>query len=96
MQAKKSLKELRKGDIVHMGIPFEENTTDYYNGYRPQEIRGSLYTDKDGRAAKARYIVVIGHDENNIMYLPLTSRRSGFDEKHQYELEDNSMTYKKG
>lgn len=76
MSQKKSLKEVRKGDILYMGIPYEENTKDYYNGYRPQEIRGGLYTDKDGRAAKARYVVVIGRGDNDIIYLPLTSELS--------------------
>lgn len=36
----KTWKEMKKGDIVYMDIPFEENTKDYYNGYDPQEIRG--------------------------------------------------------
>lgn len=92
---KKTLEELRKGDIIHMRIPFEENTTDYYNGYSPQEIRGGLYVDRNGQTSKARYVVVIGHESNSIQYLPLTSRHSRFDSLHQYELEDNSMTYKK-
>lgn len=87
--------KLVKGDIVYMGIPFEENTPDYYNGHDPKEIRGHLYENNDGKTAKARYIVVIGRDDNNIIYLPLTSRRAGFDEQHQYELQDNSMTHKK-
>ena len=88
MQQTKTLKELHKGDIIHMRIPFEENTTDYYNGYRPQEIRGGLYTDKNGQTAKSRYVIVIGHEENSIQYLPLTSRPFGFDKLHHYELED--------
>ena len=35
----RKLQELRKGDIVFLDIPFEENTRDYYNGYTPEEIR---------------------------------------------------------
>ncbi len=93
---KKKLRDLRKGDIVYMGIPFEENTPDYYNGYNPKEIRGGhLYRNKEGLTGKSRCIVVIGRDENNVMYLPLTSRHHGFDSRHQYRLKDNSMTYKK-
>lgn len=91
----KKLEELRKGDIVFMRIPFEENTRDYYNGYDPKEIRGTTYKNREGLTSKARYAIVIGRDERNILYLPLTSRRAGFDEKHQYVLQDNSMTYRK-
>lgn len=87
--------ELRKGDIIRMRIPFEENTSDYYNGYRPKEVRGSLYRDRFGDTSKPRFVVVIGRENNNIIYLPLTSRHSGFDSQHQYVLEDNSMTWKK-
>lgn len=93
--SRKTIRELRKGDIIHMNIPFEENTTDYYNGYSPEEIRGGLYTDKNGQTGKVRYAIIIGHDHNSIQYLPLTSRHSRFDALHQYELKDNSMTYKK-
>lgn len=42
MRKKKSLKELKKGDILYMRIPFEENTPDYYNGYRPEKNTGRL------------------------------------------------------
>lgn len=91
----KRLENLKKGDIINMRIPFEENTNDYYNGYRPKEIRGRLYKDRNGDTSKPRMVIVIGHDDRNVMYLPLTSRHSGFDSKHQYMLQDNSMTYKK-
>lgn len=91
----RKLKDLRKGDLIYMRIPFEENTRDYYNGYDPKEIRGHMYKDRNGDTSKPRYVVVIGHDDKNIQYLPMTSRRSGFDEKHQYILEDNSMTHRK-
>lgn len=88
-------KELKKGDIIRMRIPFEENTTDYYNGYRPKEIRGHMFKDRFGDTSKPRFVIVVGHDENNIVYLPLTSRHSRFDSQHQYVLQDNSMTWKK-
>lgn len=91
----KKLNEFKKGDIIYMGIPFEENTRDYYNGYDPKKIRGHEYTNRLGQAQKARYVIVIGRDENNIQYLPLTSRHKGFDEQHHYVLQDNSMTYRK-
>lgn len=91
----KKMKDLRKGDIIHTRIPFEENTPDYYNGYHPKEIRGQMFRDRFGQTSKQRYVVVIGRDSSNIMYLPLTSRHSRYDSKHQYTLQDNSMTWKK-
>lgn len=91
----KKLKDLRKGDIIRMRIPFEENTSDYYNGYKPKEIRGQWYKDRNGDVSKPRFVIVIGHDDSNIMYLPMTSRHSRFDSKHQYVLQDNSMTWKR-
>lgn len=91
----RKLKDLKKGDVIHMRIPFEENTRDYYNGYKPKEIRGHMFKDKFGQTSKSRMVVVIGWDDYNIMYLPLTSRHTGFDSHHQYELQDNSMTYKR-
>lgn len=91
---RRKLKDLKKGDIVHMRIPYEENTLDYYNGYHPKEIRGRWFKDRFGDTSKPRMVIVIGHDDNNILYLPLTSRHSGFDSKHQYVLQDNSMTWK--
>ena len=91
----KKLKDLRKGDVIRMRIPFEENTPDYYNGYKPKDIRGHLVKDDKGRPSKPRFVIVVGRDESNIMYLPMTSRHSGFDSERQYPLEDNSMTWKK-
>lgn len=88
--------DLRKGDIIRMRIPFEENTRDYYNGYSPEEIRGDYYKDQFGDTSKPRFIIVMGQEERNIIYLPLTSSyRSRLDDLHQYALEDNSMTWKK-
>lgn len=87
--------DLRKGDVIRMRIPFEENTADYYNGYKPKEVRGTLFKDRFGNTSKPRFAVVIGSEKNNIIYLPLTSRHSGFDGQHQYVLQDNSMTWKK-
>lgn len=92
----RKLEELRKGDIVFMRIPFEENTRDYYNGYHPKEIRGRMYRDRFGDISKSRFVVVIGHEKGNLIYLPLTSRsHAKLDAKYQYTLQDNSMTYKK-
>lgn len=88
--------DLRKGDIIRMRIPFEENTPDYYNGYNPKEIRGQYYKDKFGDTGKPRFVIVMGQEGNNIIYLPLTSNsRSNMDSIHQYTLQDNSMTWKK-
>lgn len=92
----RKLAELEKGDIVYMRIPFEENTPDYYNGYKPEEIRGGLYQNRLGETSKTRQVVVVGHDKNSIQYLTLTSRsNSKHDSKHQYTLQDNSMTKRK-
>lgn len=91
----KKPRDLRKGDIIRMRIPFEENTPDYYNGHSPKKVRGGLYTDRFGNSSKPRFVVVIGNEGNNIIYLPLTSRHSGFDSQHQYMLQDNSMTWKR-
>lgn len=88
--------DLRKGDIIRMRIPFEENTRDYYNGYDPREIRGDYYKDRFGDTGKPRFVIVMGQEGNNIIYLPLTSNsRSKADGVHQYTLQDNSMTWKK-
>lgn len=92
---RKTVKELHKGDIIRMFIPFEENTPDYYNGYSPESIRGGPYVDRNGQTGKVRYAIVIGHEFDSIQYLPLTSRHTRFDTFHQYELQDNSMTYRK-
>lgn len=91
----RKLRDLRKGDIIRTRIPFEENTTDYYNGYQPKEIRGESFKDRFGQTSKPRFVVVVGREDNNIIYLPLTSRHSGCDTKHQYMLQDNSMTWKR-
>lgn len=91
----KKPRDLRKGDIIRIRVPFEENTPDYYNGYHPKEIRGEWYKDRFGNTSKPRFCVVIGKEQNNILYLPLTSRHARFDDKHQYMLQDNSMTWRK-
>lgn len=91
----KKLKDLKKGDIIRTRIPFEENTRDYYNGYHPKEIRGEMYKDRKGDTSKPRFVIVIGHENNDVIYLPMTSQHEGYDSKHQYPLIDNSMTWKK-
>ena len=78
-----------------MRIPYEENTTDYYNGYSPEEIRGEPFKDRFGMGSKPRFVIVVGKEGDNLLYLPMTSRHSRFDTKHQYTLQDNSMTWKK-
>ena len=90
----RKLQELRKGDIVFLDIPFEENTRDYYNGYTPEEIRGKPFTDRFGRSSKERMVIYIGRDGKHMSYLPLTSKSADteHDKAHQYELKDNSMT----
>ena len=91
----RKLRDLRKGAVIHMRIPYEENTPDYYNGYQPKEIRGHLFHDRFGDTSKPRMVVVVGHEENSILYLPITSRHSAMDSRRHYELQDNSMTWKK-
>lgn len=91
----RKMADLRKGDLIFMRIPFEENTTDYYNGYDPKEIRGHKYRDRFGDASKPRFVVVVGREADNIIYLPLSSRCSKYSSKYQYVLQDNSMTVKK-
>lgn len=92
----KKPKDLRKGDIIRIRVPFEENTSDYYNGYHPKEIRGGeWYKDRFGDTSKPRFCIVIGREDNNVLYLPMTSRHARCDNKHQYTLQDNSMTWKK-
>lgn len=91
----RKLRDLKKGDIVYLRIPYEENTRDYYNGYNPKEIRGHMFKDRFGDTSKPRMVIVVGRDGNNMLYLPLTSRHSGFDSDRHYVLQDNSMTWKK-
>ena len=70
--------------------------SDYYNGYHPKEIRGGeWYKDRFGDTSKPRFCIVIGREDNNVLYLPMTSRHARCDNKHQYTLQDNSMTWKK-
>lgn len=95
MRQTRTLQHLRKGDIVWIDAPFEENTRDYYNGYHPKAIRGNLYTDRFGRTGKSRMVMYLGRDERLMFYLPLTSSAGNyFDPMYQYKLTDNSMTYK--
>lgn len=92
---KTTLLQLRMGDILYIKAPFEENLNDYYNGYTVQEIRGHIFTDRFGRDSKKREVIYMGHDGQNLLYIPLTSQNtSAFDKLHQYKLKDNSMTHK--
>lgn len=90
----RKITQLRRGDIINIDAPFEENTRDYYNGYTPQQIRGHKFTDRFGQSSKSRMVIYIGRDEQTLYYLPVTSRQTEVDLPHQYELKDNSMTPK--
>lgn len=86
-------RDLSFGDVIKITAPFEENTTEYYNGYSPYEIRGDLVRDRFGRTEKQRPVMVIDVTSTELTYIPLTSSRGNdHDEAHQYQLEDNSMT----
>lgn len=92
----RKLHDLRRGDIINMRVPFEENTRDYYNGYKPEEIRGRPFTDRFGQSGKERMVIYMGRMGQTMLYLPLTSKQHDADERYeQYELKDNSMTPKK-
>lgn len=56
----RKLHDLRRGDIINMRVPFEENTRDYYNGYKPEEIRGRPFTDRFGQSGKERMVIYMG------------------------------------
>lgn len=89
----KKLGTLEKGDIVTLNVPFEENTRDYYNGYKPEEIRDKPFTDRFGKSSKRRMVIYIGRDRKDMLYLPVTSKTGQHhDILHQYQLKDNSMT----
>lgn len=86
-------RDLSFGDVIEITAPFEENTTEYYNGYSPYEIRGDLVRDRFGRTEKQRPVMVIDVTPTELTYIPLTSSRGNeHDKLHQYPLEDNSMT----
>lgn len=88
----RKLTALRRGDVININVPFEENTRDYYNGYKPSEIREKPFTDRFGRSSKTRMVIYLGRDGQDMLYLPLTSKtNSGADALHQYELKDVSM-----
>lgn len=92
--ATRNITQLRRGDIIHIDAPFEENTKDYYNGYAPEKIRGRKFTDRFGNSSKKRMVIYIGRDNQTLYYLPVTSKQKQTDLPHQYELKDNSMTPK--
>ena len=75
----RKLQELRKGDIVFLDIPFEENTRDYYNGYTPDEIRGKPFTDRFGRSSRERIGIYIGREGKHMSYLPVTTNSAASD-----------------
>ena len=90
----RKITQLKRGDIINIKAPFEENTKDYYNGYTPEQIRGHKFTDRFGLSAKSRMVIYIGRDNQTLYYLPVTSKQKRGDLPHQYELKDNSMTPK--
>lgn len=86
------LHDLHMGDIVLLNVPFEENTRDYYNGYKPLEIRDKPFQNRLGQTSKIRPVVYIGHDRNTISYLGITSHASACcDSLHQYKLKNKSF-----
>ena len=92
----RKLKELRRGDIINLRVPFEENTRDYYNGYKPEDIRGRPFTNRFGQSGKERMVIYMGRMGGTMLYLPMTSKQHDAHECYeQYELKDNSMTPKK-
>ncbi len=89
----RTVKSLRRGDIINIDVPYEENTRDYYNGYTAEQIRGHRFTNRWGESYKNRMVIFIGRDNDIVYYLPLTSQSSSeYDTYHQYPLKDNSMT----
>lgn len=89
---KRKLPELRRGDVINLRVPFEENTRDYYNGYKPEEMREKPFTDRFGNSSKKRMVVFVGCDGPDMLYLPITSKTGHPHDVHnQYELKDNSM-----
>ena len=91
----KNIGTLQPGDVIRIWAPYEENTREYYNGYHPIKIRGHLYEDKFGRKGKSRNVIYMGHDGKDLLYLTLTTSHTTFrDTAYQYQLQDNSMTYK--
>ena len=88
----RKLTALRKGDIVNINVLYEENTRDYYNGHKPQDIRGHRFVDRFGNSSKRRMVIYIGRDGENMLFLPLTSQTADSSLPHQYVLKDNSMT----
>lgn len=88
----RKLTALRKGDIVNINVLYEENTRDYYNGYKPEEIRGHRFKDRFGQSQKRRMVIYIGRDGDTMLFLPLTSQTAESSIPHQYILKDNSMT----
>lgn len=82
--------DLKLGDIVIISAYFEENTRMYYNGYHPLEIKNDLVKDAFGRTRKMRPVMVIGMENDKLIYAPLTTTRSHMttDEIHQYVLGD--------
>lgn len=81
------IKDLNVGDVVLVTIPFEENTSDYYNGHNVFDIISSRIRNRDGLPGKTRPAVVMGSDPSNLYVAPLTTQTSSdHDTLHQVEL----------
>ena len=81
------------GDIIFARIPFEENTPDYYNGHKPEDIRQAPFANRRGESGKGRVVVYMGRDKDNILYLPITSSiGNASDAFHQYKLKDTAVS----
>lgn len=71
------VKNLKPGNIITVFVPYEENTPDYYNGHPPENIR-EPYKDKLGRTGKKRPILVLKVTDDEITYVPITSKPDGY------------------
>lgn len=69
------ISDLKFGDIIWVKIPYVENDPISYNGYSPMRISGTIYKDKNGYTGKVRPAMVIGTENNNIIYAYLSSRQ---------------------
>lgn len=76
------ISDLKFGDIVWVKIPYVENDPISYNGYSPKRISGNIYRDKNGYTGKVRPAMVIGTENNNIIYAYLSSRKPAERNKH--------------
>ena len=86
---RKTHKDLYPGDIIYLEVPFVENTSEYYHGYDPSLIIDQPVTDRQGRTAKRRPVLVVANEKNNFYYMPITSRHRQRDSYYHYHLPNN-------